>query len=74
MVYRGKKVNNFGAVDKIIVRGNHEPIITQEEFERVRKILDSKSVSVANRGARGVHSSNDVWCRKLKCSCGATFN
>lgn len=69
-----KKINNFGAVEKITVRGTHEPIITEEEFEKVQKILDSKSVSIDNRGSRGLRSSNDVWCRKLRCSCGASFN
>ena len=47
---------------------------TKEEFEKVRKMLDSKSFSVNNRGRRGKHKANDVWCRKLKCYCGASMN
>lgn len=69
-----KKINNFDYVDKVVVEGTHETIITKEEFEQVQKILRSKSSSVNNKGARGRHVSNDVWCRKLKCSCGASFN
>lgn len=69
-----KKINNFDYVDKVVVEGTHEPIITKEEFEQVQKILRSKSSSVNNKGARGRHVSNDVWCKKLKCSCGASFN
>lgn len=69
-----KKINNFDFVDKVVVEGTHEPIITKEEFEGVQKILRAKSVSVENKGARGRHISNDVWCKKLKCSCGSSFN
>jgi DNA invertase Pin-like site-specific DNA recombinase len=69
-----KKINNFDYVDKVVVEGTHEPIITKEEFEQVQKILSTKSASVGNKGARGRHVSNDVWCKKLKCSCGSSFN
>lgn len=69
-----KKVRNFDYVDKVIVEGTHQPIITKEEFEQVQKIISSKSASINNKGARGRHTSNDVWCKKLKCSCGAKFN
>lgn len=69
-----KKINNFDYVDKVVVEGTHEPIITKEEFEQVQKILSTKSASIGNKGARGRHVSNDVWCKKLKCSCGSSFN
>lgn len=69
-----KKVKNWGEVEQIAVEGSHEPIVTKEEFEKVRKMLDSKSFSVNNRGRRGKHKANDVWCRKLKCYCGASMN
>lgn len=69
-----KKIKNFDYVDKVVVEGKHEAIITKEEFEKVQKILRSKSSSVNNKGARGRHVSNDVWCKKLKCSCGSSFN
>lgn len=69
-----KKVRNWGEVEQIAVEGKHEPIVTQEEFARVKKMLDSKTFSVNNRGRRGKHKANDVWCRKLKCYCGASMN
>lgn len=69
-----KKIKNFDYVDKVVVEGTHEPIVTKEEFEQVQNILKSKSVSIDNRGSRGRHVSNDVWCKKLKCACGASFN
>lgn len=56
------------------MEGSHQPIITKEEFAQVRKILDSKSFSTNNRGSRGKHGSNDIWCNKLKCYCGSSMN
>ena len=69
-----KKINNHDYVEKIVVEGTHERIISVEEFERVQQILSTKASSKNNKGARGKHVSNDVWCKKLKCSCGASFN
>lgn len=69
-----KKINNFDYVEKVVVQGAHKRIITVEDFERVQQILSTKSASVNNKGARGKHTSNDVWCKKLKCSCGSSFN
>jgi DNA invertase Pin-like site-specific DNA recombinase len=69
-----KKVRNWGEVDKIVVEGSHEPIITKEEFQRVQEIIGSKTASVDNRGRRGVHKANDVWCKKMKCYCGHSMN
>ena len=40
-----KKVRNFGDVEQIAVEGTHEPIITKEEFEKVRKMLDDAGLT-----------------------------
>ena len=69
-----KKINNFGEVDKVIVEGRHTPIVTKEQFEKVQQILGSKSESVHNKGCRGKKISKDVWCRKMKCECGSSYN
>ena len=69
-----KKINNFGEVDKVIVEGRHTPIVTKEQFEKVQQILSSKSASVHNKGCRGKKISKDVWCRKMKCECGSSYN
>lgn len=69
-----KKVKNWGEVEQIAVIGSHKPIVTREEFEQVKTILNSKSFSVNNRGRKGKHKADDVYCRKLKCYCGASMN
>ena len=66
-----KKINNFGEVPKIRVEGAHEPIITEEEFQRCQEIRNSRSSSTENRGRKGVRASGDVWTCKLMCSCGS---
>ncbi len=69
-----KKIRNWGEVEQVVVEGTHEPIITKEEFEKVRKMLDEKTFSTNNRGRRGKHKANDVWCKKVHCYCGASMN
>ena len=69
-----KKINDFGEVDKIVVEGSHTPIVTKEQFEKVQQMLDGKSESVHNKGRRGKKVSKDVWCRKMKCECGSSYN
>lgn len=68
-----KKINNKGDVEKIIVKGSHEPIITEEEFNQVQDKLKSKVREVNNRKV-GHTISKDVYTRKLICECGHTFN
>lgn len=69
-----KKIKNYGDVDKIITEGNHTPIISKEQFEKVQEILDNKSQSINNKGRRGKNIPKDVWCQKLKCECGSSYN
>ncbi len=73
-----KKINNFGEVERLRVKGRHEPIITEEEFNRVQVLMESKRLkNPANKTGRrekGKKSVSDVWSRLLVCSCGCTFN
>ena len=48
------------SLEKIVVEGSHETIVSKEEFEKVRKMLESKSFSTNNRGRRGSHRADDV--------------
>lgn len=73
-----KKINNFGEIERLRVRGRHEPIITEDEFYRVQEIMESRRMKKpANKTGRkeiGKKPVADVWCRLLICSCGCTFN
>lgn len=68
-----KKINNKGDVEKIIVKGSHEPIVTEEEFNQVQEILKTKVREVNNKKV-GHTIAKDVFTRKLICECGHTFH
>ena len=73
-----KKINNFGEIDRLRVRGRHETIISEDEFYRVQEIMKNRRIkNPSNKtGHReiGKKPVADVWCRLLVCSCGCTFN
>ncbi|MCD8297677.1 MAG: recombinase family protein, partial [Prevotella sp.] len=74
-----KKINNFGDVEYTTIKGTHETIVTEEEFEQVQAIMESRRRTVSNndhgkRRTQGDKPKLDVWCRLLKCSCGHDFN
>lgn len=74
-----KKINNFGVIDLTKVKGTHEPIVTEEEFERVQKIMDSHRRKLSNVDAgkyrtRGERKPGDVWTELMICECGHKFN
>ena len=56
------------------MEGSHTPIVTKEQFQKVQEMLDGKSASINNKGRLGKKVSKDVWCRKLICECGHTYN
>ena len=65
---------NYGEVEKVVVEGRHEPIISKEDFKKVQEIMDShsKQVKLGIRQSTGV--PKNIWSRKLICECGAHFN
>lgn len=69
-----KPKKNNGEVEKVIVEGRHEPIVTKEEFEKVQKILDSHSIKIDDNSSRRAGIPTSIWSTKLKCSCGANMN
>lgn len=74
-----KKVRNYGAIDQIQVQGTHEPIVSVEEFERVQKILKSKTKDLkinpdGSRNLTGKGLPKDVWGKLMRCQCGHALN
>mgnify|MGYP003290922565 FL=1 len=72
-----KKVKNYGELEFTQVEGKHEPIVTVEEYERVQRIMESKTNNMPylNKGSRrGKHARTTVWGKLLICECGHTFN
>ncbi len=68
-----KRAKNNGELERIIVEGKHQPIVTKEEFEKVQKLIEEKRPQMEHfRKNRGIHS-DDLWRRKLRCQCGHAF-
>lgn len=65
---------NYGEVEQVIVEGNHEPLVSKEEFKKVQQIMDShsKPIKLGRRQANGV--AKNIWSKKLVCECGSNFN
>lgn len=74
-----KKERNFGEIEYTTVKGTHEPIITEKEFESVQRIMQNRQESLPNckpgqKRVRGEKPPIDVWTKLLECECGHRFN
>lgn len=71
-----KRIKNLDESTYLYVKGDFEPIISEEVFKRCEEIRKSRTTKmVVNKGERtyGKKASQDVWLRKLRCACGSTF-
>lgn len=71
-----KRIKNLDEETYMYVKGNFEPIISEEVWDKCNEIRKSRTTKmIVNKGERtfGKKSSQDVWLRKLRCSCGSTF-
>lgn len=68
-----KKIRNNGDVKKIVVKGTHQAIISEEDFNKVQEIFETKLRDI-NGNKVGHQIAKDVYCRKMICECGRTFN
>ena len=71
------RVKNLDRDSYIYVKGDWTPIVSEEKWQKVQEILAEKTKAVQSdtKGAKsiGKPKSNDVWNRKLRCSCGSSF-
>lgn len=71
-----KRIKNHDIDTYTLVKGDFEPIISEEQWKRCDKIRRSKVTAVSKNGKKVVYGkriSNDVYLRKLKCKCGSPF-
>ena len=74
-----KKINNHGEIERTLVQGTHEPIVTVEEFETVQKRFKKHQKEYPESGAGqkreyGKRQPIDIWVELLICECGHRFN
>ena len=72
-----KKIKNDGDIEYVKVKGTHTPIITEEEFNLVRKIRESKSREIVTKDGKkhsfGCKPHSTVYGKLLLCKCGKKF-
>ncbi len=71
-----KRIKNLDESTYLYVKGDFEPIVSEEVFKRCEEIRKSRTTKmIVNKGERtyGKKASQDVWLRKLRCACGSTF-
>lgn len=72
-----KRIKNNDTASYEYKKGNWQPIISEEQWDRVQEIRKSKYIpTLVQDGEAKTHSrkiSSDVWVRKLRCSCGSKF-
>lgn len=62
-----RRLENFGEEDKFYIRNHHEPIISEEVFEKAQEILTRRNV---NRGKIGEgNTKREKYSRKYAFSC-----
>ncbi len=66
-----KRVTNNGESDKFYVKDHHEPIISREDFEQVKKIMETRNHSVLTGRKMGKKFS---FSGRLRCGfCGHSY-
>lgn len=73
-----KKIKNYGDIEYITVKGRHTPIVTEEEFQQVQKIISEKSRKMKNLNSGkhtvGYKPHSTAFGRLMICQCGKKFN
>ena len=72
-----KKIRNHGVIENLQVKGKHEPIITEEDFEKAQAIMESKrskNISIKTGKRIGKNPRKIMWGRLLVCECGHEFS
>lgn len=74
-----KKIKNCGDIEVIQVRGTHQPIVSEEEYHTVQRIMSQRKRVQKNNPSNkrreiGQKNPADVWSKLLVCECGHKFN
>lgn len=71
-----KSIRNRDVSTHLYIKGDFEPIISEELWEKCRQIRESRYAKVKNgleNKVVGYNPSTDVWVHKLKCRCGSAM-
>ncbi len=70
-----KRITNRDRDSYIYEKGDFEPIITEEQWDRCNELLAKRRIvsKFGNTTSTGYNPSADLWQRKLRCTCGSKF-
>jgi len=71
-----RRLENFGEEDQFYIHKNHEPIISDEMFEKVQRIIERRSVNrKSTDGKREKYSRKYAFSSMLECGfCGSNLS
>ena len=65
---------NYGERDRFLCENHHEPIISHEDFEKVRAVLNQRAIEKGNGTDTYRYQNRYCFSGKIKCGeCGTTF-
>ncbi len=65
---------NYGERDRFLCENHHEPIISHEDFDRVRMVLDQRAMEKGNGTDTYRYQNRYCFSGRIKCGeCGDTF-
>ena len=65
---------NYGERDRFFCENHHEPIISHEDFDRVRMVLDQRAMEKGNGTDTYRYQNRYCFSGRIKCGeCGSTF-
>ena len=68
-----RRLDNFGEEEKYYIKNNHEPIISREQFNKAKEILEKRSKN-HNQGRMKKHSLKYAFSSIMKCAyCGGNI-
>ena len=70
------RVKNLEKDSYMYVKGDWEPIISEEQWNQVQELCQEKTLQVHVDGTdriQGKRKAEDIWLRKLQCSCGSSY-
>lgn len=72
-----KPIVNYDESTYFYVKGSYEPIVTEEVWDECKRIRESRISEHRIKSGKtvkgGIHSTEDLWAKKLICRCGYRF-
>ena len=68
-----KRVNNYDNSTYMYVKADFEPIISEDIWYKCQEIKKRRISTSSPHRKHGKIETTDLWAKKLRCSCGASF-